>query len=172
MPTAITDWRTARSFIGLGVVSSVESVELDFNIGTQEAIEISGIQGGLQPFSVVSAATIVPLIMQQSIHVEDGTLETLSIDATDADQFDNDSEVIFEQRAGLIAFDGTTEGGAALEGFNKSYKFARPIISPINLTHRGENNGACTGIAVVIIEYRYVRLSTQELAFQFARRRR
>jgi hypothetical protein len=126
MVSPITDWRIARSFIGAGSVSTIESVELDFNIGAQEAIEISGVTGIINPFSVASAATIVPIVMQQSLHIEDGTIETLSVDPTDADQFDNDSEVIFEQKTGLIAWDGTTEGGAALSSVNLAVTYPRP----------------------------------------------
>lgn len=171
MTIPITDWRTARSQIG--ALGAAEGNELDFNIGTQEAIEIASIAGHLAFGTITSAATILTRLAQQSVRIEDGTVETLSLDETDADAFDNDSEVIFEHFLNGIAFDGTTEGGAAIDGVNYERVFAEPILSPINLTHHVINEGSVSAVtAVVIIEYRYVRLTTQELAFQFARRRR
>lgn len=171
MPQAITDWRMARSFIG--GLGAAESREMDFNIGTQEAIEIASISGHLAFGTITSAATILTRIAQQSVRVEDGTIEALDLDETDADVFDNDSEVIFEQFLNGIAADGTTEMAASISGVNYREVFAEPILSPINLSHGVINEGSVSAVsAVVVIEYRYVRLSLNELAFQFARRRR
>lgn len=172
MTRPISDWRIARSFIGQGTASTIEQVELEFNLSTKEAIEIASVLGIINPFAVTAATSIVPLVAQQSLHIEEGTLQVLSIDPTDVDQFDTDHEVIFEQKVGMIAFDGTTEGGAALSGENLFVPFARPMLSPINLTHRAENNGASTNGMLMLIHYRYVELTDRELAFQFARRRR
>jgi MFS superfamily sulfate permease-like transporter len=161
----------ARSFIG--AVGAAESQTLDFNIGTQEAIEIASVSGHLGFGTITSAATILTRLAQQSLRIEDGTIEILSLDETDVDVFDNDSEVIFEQFLNGIAFDGTTEGGAALSGVNFEKVFRTPILSPINPTHGVINEGSVSAAAAtLLIEYRYVRLSLNELAFQFARRRR
>ena len=171
MPQAIADWRMARSFIG--ALGAAESVELDFNIGTQEAIEIASVAGNLAFGTITANAAPVTRTAQQSLRVEDGTIEVLAIDETSADAFDNDSEVMFEQFVNGVAFDGTTEGGAAIAGVNHYIKYAEPILSPINLTHGVINQGSVSAVAAaLLIEYRYVRLSLSELAFQFARRRR
>jgi hypothetical protein len=171
MTIPITDWRIARSQIG--AVGAAEQAVLDFNIGTAEAIEIASVAGKLALGTITSASTILARTAQQSLHIEDGTIVVLAIDETDADAFDNDSEVIFEQLLNAIAFDGTTEGAAAIDGVNFTKTFAKPILSPINLTHAVKNEGSVTAVvAILLIEYRYVKLTTQELAFQFARRRR
>lgn len=172
MVVPISDWRTARSFIG--ATSTEEAVELDFNIGTREAIEIASVLGIMNVSSVTETATIAPVIAEQSLHIEDGTIEVLNTDEAEADQFDNDSEVIYQQSTGIIAFNGTTEGAAVLY-VNPSgiVVFAEPILSPINLTHRVDNDAGLMGFGgILLIEYRYVELSDRELAFQFARRRR
>lgn len=171
MPQAITDWRIARSQIG-GVGAS-ESTELDFNIGTQEAIEIASVSGHLALGTITESSSILSRLAQQSLRIEDGTIEVLSLDETDPDVFDNDSEVAFEQFLNAIAFNGTTEAAAAIDGVNLVKVFRNPILSPINLTHGVINEGSTSAVTgVLLIEYRYVRLSINELAFQFARRRR
>lgn len=172
MTKPISDWRTARSFIG--ATATQEAVELDFNIGTREAIEIASVLGIMNITSVTEVATIAPVVSEQSLHIEDGTIETLNTDEAEADQFDNDSEVIYQQSTNVVSWNGTTEGSAVLQTVpNGIVVFARPILSPINLTHRVDNDAGVTGFGgILLIEYRYVELSDQELAFQFARRRR
>jgi len=171
MPQAITDWRVARSFIG--GLAAAESQELDFNIGTQEAIEIASISGHIGFGTITPSAGFGTVIAQQTVRVEDGQIEALGLDETDVNVFDNDSEVMFEQFLNAIRFDGTTEAAGAISGANFEKVYAEPILSPINLTHAIINEGSVsTTGAVVLIEYRYVRLSLNELAFQFARRRR
>lgn len=172
MVKAISDWRHARSMIGNA--GTQETVELDFNIGTREAIEIASVQGIINVSSITEAAAIAPIAVEQSLHVEDGTIEALNSAEGDADQFDNDSEVIYQQSATMVSFNGTTEAAAYLQVHPSGIVvFARPILSPINLTHRSDNAAGSSGSAcILLIEYRYVELSDQELAFQFARRRR
>lgn len=172
MTKAISDFRVARSFIGN--TATEESVELDFNIGTREAIEIAAVLGLMGATANTEATTVTPVIAEQSLHVEDGTIEALGSSAASNDAFDNDSEVIFAQVMNMITFNGTTEAAAAMD-VNPSglVTFPEPVISPINLTHRADNDGASLDVAcTLLIYYRYVELSDQELAFQFARRRR
>jgi len=174
MPQALSDWRMARSFIGNNGTASLESAELDFNIGTREAIEIASVYGHLPVTVITTSTSIAPVHAVQSLRVEDGTVEVLSNDAADADQFDNDSEVIFEQNKTFVSFDVATEGGgpAVAQSPTGQIVFANPILSAINLTHVVENVGLTTVGGLLLIEYRYVSLSDRELAFQFARRRR
>jgi len=172
MPKAISDWRFARSFIGNA--GTQETVELDFNIGNREAIEIASVLGIINISAITEAATIAPIAVEQSLHVEDGQIVALLSAATDADSFDNDSEVIYEQSATMVSFNGTTEGAAYLTHVPSGLVvFANPIVSPINLTHRSDNAaGSSASACKLLIEYRYVELNNEELAFQFARRRR
>lgn len=172
MPSPISGWRMARSFIG--AAATQESVELDFNIGTQEAIEIAAILGTLAPTAAVATATPTPVLSEQTLHLEEGTIEALNSTGAAADQFDNDTEVIYHQVLSVIAFDGTTEAAGAISVTPDGWvKYARPILSPINPSHRVDNEGAVMDVgATLLIQYRYVRLSAQELALEFMRRRR
>ena len=173
MVKAISDWRHARSAIGNA--GTEETVELDFNIGNREAIEIASVQGLINISAVTEATSaIAPITTEQSLHIEDGTIEALSSASGDVDQFDNDSEVVYQQTATGVWFNGTTEAAAVLQIHPEGLiVFAHPILSPINLTHRVDNAaGSMACLGVLLIEYRYVELSDQELAFQFARRRR
>ena len=172
MPKAISAMRQARSFVG--AAATEETTELDFNIGTKEAIEIFGVMGLMGLTANTEAATVVGRIAEQSLHIEDGTIEALNSTGAAADQFDNDSEVLFAQVLNLVAFNGTTEAAAALSVTpNGLIKFPEPVISPINLTHRTDMEAAAFDVGCqLFIYYRYVELSDSELAFQFARRRR
>lgn len=172
MPKPISAWRTARSFIGN--TGAEETVELDFNIGTREAIEISGVLGMMAPTAAVASASNVPVVSAQSLHIEDGTVEVLSDTGAAADQFERDSEVIFEQILSVTSFDGTTEGGSAISQTPSGLVvYANPVLSPINLTHRVDNEASSLDVgARLLIFYRYVELSDTELALEFARRRR
>jgi len=172
MPKAISDWRMARSMIGNA--GTLESVELDFNIGNREAIEIASVLGIINVSSITEGASILPIAVEQSLHVEDGQIETILSAETDADSFDNDSEVIYQQSATMVSFNGTTEGAAYLEITPSGLvTYAHPIVSAINLTHRSDNAAGSSGSAcILLIEYRYVELTNEELGFFFARRRR
>lgn len=172
MPVPITGWRVARSFIG--GAGTEETAELDFNIPVNGAIEIAGVLGLPNVTVVASGASIGPVHSEQSLHIENGTIQLLATSADEADEFDTDSEVIYSQSVNLMAFDGTTEGAAWLAITPSGLvTFPRPIISPINPTHRSDNDAAAADIGfILMIYYRYVRLSDRELGFEFARRRR
>jgi len=172
MGRPLSDWRVARSFIG--AAAAEESAEMDFNIGQREAIEISSVLGLMGPTAVVSTTTPTPVLSEQSLHIESGTIDALNSTGAAADQFDRDTEVIYEQALSVIAFDGTTEGAGAISVTPSGLVvFAEPILSPINLTHRVDNEGSVMDVGcTLLVYYRYVELSTSELAFQFARRRR
>lgn len=172
MTTPISAWRIARSFIGN--TGTEETAELDFNIGSREAIEIAGILGTLAPTAAVATTTPTPVLSEQSLHAEDGTIEALNSVGSAADQFENDSEVIYHQVLSVIAFDGTTEGAGAISVTPNGWVvYPRPLLLPFNPTHRVDNEAAVLDVgAVLMIMYRYVSLSVGELALEFARRRR
>lgn len=172
MTTPVSAWRIARSFIGNAATE--ESQELDFNIGTREAIEIAGILGTLAPTAATSTTTNTPVLSEQSLHAEDGTIEALNSTGAAADQFERDSEVMYHQVLSAIVFDGTTEGAGALAVTPSGWvNYPRPLLLPFNPTHRVDNEGAVMDVgATLLIMYRYVSLSVGELALEFARRRR
>ena len=172
MSTVISDWRVSRSFIG--AAATEESVELDFNLGTREALEIAGILGTMGPTAAVATGTPTPVLSEQSLHIESGTIEALNSPGAAANQFERDSEVIYQQVLSVIAFDGTTEAAGALSVTPSGIVvFAEPFLAPINLTHRVDNEGAVLDVGcTLLIYYRYVELNDRELGFQFARRRR
>jgi len=172
MVSPITGWRTARSFIG--AAGTEETQELDFNIPVNGAIEIASVLGMPNVTTVTSGASIGPVHAEQSLHIENGTIQALLSSADELDEFDVDSEVIYSQSVNLMAFDGTTEGAAWLAITpNGLVTFAQPIISPINPTHRTDMDAAAMDIGfIMLIQYRYVALSDRELGFEFARRRR
>lgn len=171
MTKPITDYRFARSFVGQGGTGTTESTELDFNIGTREAIEIVAVLGTIKFNTVTAAATLVPLTVLQTLHIEDGTIADVEVGSAETDSFEPDHEVMFEQ-VGTIAHATTDDAAVVHTQPGGLVVFARSVISPINLTHRVENQGNTTAGCTLYIHYRYVELSDRELAFQFARRRR
>lgn len=175
MPRPITDIRIAHSFIGNNAAGTTETVELDFDIGVREAIEIFAVHGHLQEGTApVSAAGTVE-IGAQSLHIEDGTIETPENTPVTADRFELDWEVIFDQ----VKFTRyTVDDVAQNSGFsvwmspNGLVTFPAPYLSVTNLTHRVLAGAGNTYAGTVDIHYRYVSLTADEVAFQYARRRR
>lgn len=175
MTQPISGWRFARSKIGNAGTGTVENAVLNFNIGPDEAIEIASVMGHLVHATADDAATMGQVQSVQRLHIEDGTLDTPGgVDVTEADDFDNDTEVIFEQFMTEITFNGTTEAAALmLQSPAEPVIYAERILSPINLSHTVEApSGGVTVTGILMIEYRYVRLTDRELALQFSRRRR
>lgn len=175
MPRALTDIRIAHSFIGNNSAGSTETVELDFDIGLREAIEIFAVFGSLQEGAApVSAAGTVE-IGAQSLHLEDGTITAPESIPSEADRFDVDDEVIYQQiKYTRYTVDDTAGNAAIMSILNPStlITFPAPILSVINLTHRVQAGTGNTYGGNVDIHYRYVSLTSDEVAFQYARRRR
>lgn len=173
MVKVISDVRVARSFIG-GAASGRETVELDFNLGTREAIRFYGCSGSIRIASLF-ASGVAPVLgfWDQSLHLEDGTLTTPNTAGTEADQFDNDDEIIFHQQRTLAALDDTAgTGGLSLETSpNALVRFPEPIISPVNPSHTVFADTVVAGFELFMY-YDYVELSDAELGLAFARRRR
>lgn len=173
MVKVISDVRVARSFIG-GALSAVETVELDFNLGTREAVRFYGIVGTIRISDAFpSGAAPVLGSWDQSLHLEDGTVTAPNTSGLAADQFDNDDEIIYHQLAALAALDDTAgTGGLSLEQTpNGMVTFPEPIISPLNPTHRVSSAEVTAGYELLMY-YDYVELSDAELGLAFARRRR
>lgn len=172
MPRPVTDIRVARSFIGHNAANTRETVVLDFDIGAQEAIEIFGVFGIVGITAVPSPAVSAQDDLTVSLHLEDGTITGPEVSATSNDRFTTDEEVIFEQRYSLLARVDAASAGFSQEGTHHNVIYPEPILSVINPSHSSNTSANITGQSALHIHYRYVRLTNDELAFQFARRRR
>lgn len=175
MPTPISDIRFARSFIGHNAAGTAQATEIDFGLAATEAIEIFSVYGNLLHNAIPAPVNFAGEFAQQTLHIESDAVVTPNQEAPDADQFDTDSEIMYEQVSNLISADDNANGngGVAVQITpNGILNYVEPVVSPVNLTHRVELSANTTVGALLIIQYRYVRLSTRELALSFARRRR
>ncbi len=174
MTRAISDVRVARSFLG-SVASTAKTVELDFNLSTKEAIRIYGVLGnirvndGVDPILALTGGRI----WDQSLHLEEGTVDAPNTSGGTADQFENDSEIIYHQYWAMHLYSIAVAGGGL--GVTQSpaslVTFPEPIISVVNPTHRVSPDEEEAGFELLIY-YDYIELSDGEMALAFARRRR
>lgn len=174
MSQALSDVRIARSVIGHTTsAGTAQTQEMDFDFGVQEAIEIFGVQGLMLP-DISSVASSVSMLALQTLHLEDDALTTVPDDDGDADLFETDSEIAFMQELHMLDFDGTTEAHAsAYINPTGLIVFPEPILSAANMTHRTVCDHANLDFAgTLLVHYRYVKLSFNELAFAIARRGR
>ena len=171
---AISDVRVARSFVG-GAASTIEAIEIDFNLSTREALRIYGVLGNIRV-----ADGVVPTLVEtggriwdQSLHLEEGTVETLNTAGATADQFENDSEVIYHQYWAMHLYGiAVASGGLGLTQSPAGLvTFPEPILSVVNPTHRVSSDEEEAGYELLIY-YDYVEMNDSELALAFARRRR
>ena len=174
MVKRISDVRVARSFIGAGTPSTVETVELDFNLGTREAIRIYGVLGNINKSDGVAiVVTDAARLWDHSLHLEEGTVDAPNTAGVAADQFENDSEIIYHQQLAHVHFGlAAGGGGMSIETSPQGLvTFPEPILSVVNPTHRvfpDEEEGGFE----LLIYYDYVELNDSELGLAFARRRR
>ena len=175
MSRAISDVRVARSFIGGGTPSTAETSELDFNLSTREALRIYGVSGNIRIMDGVDPvlAETGGRIWHQSLHLEEGTVDIPNTAGTAADQFENDSEIIFHQWAQMALYGiAVASGGLGLQTTPTGLvTFPEPIISVVNPTHRVQLDEEEAGFEL-LIHYDYIELSDGEMALAFARRRR
>jgi len=174
MPQVISGPRRARSFVTPGAAVVVSRV-LDFNFAANQGIEVTAVLGfgkALDPTPAPSDTVPADVYAQQTLHLEEGTVEDFPIaGADDADEID--TEVFFAQSFGGMFQTGTTNtfgagGGAPADNLYIPYR--DPILVARNITHRGETIGASTGSFGVLIFYHYVVFSNAELGLILARR--
>jgi len=175
MPTVISGPRRARSFVTPAGNEVVQRV-LDFNFAATQGIQIEAVLGSLSVVDLspaVSDTVPADLYVSQSLHLEEGTIENIPfLDGEDADEID--SEVFYLDHAQGQFQTGTTNtfGAGGNAGHSSLYVAYRdPILVARNISHRGEGRQTGqVGKAHVVIYYRYVQFSTQELGLIFARR--
>lgn len=179
MPTPLSGMRTARSLVTPVGSNDIVSRVLDFDLGAQDGIEISGVLGLVGSFGDVSTP-VSDTIMHtadavQTLHLEAGTLEGVPYLAGE-DEDDIDTEIFWQQvvsRSFLIpATTAVNKAGMAMQVTPSGLvTFPEPILAARNITHRGETQLADNDCSLgVLIYYRYVRFSLQELGFLLARR--
>ena len=175
MARIISGLRIARSFV---TPSGAEKVnrELDFQLGSNQGIEISAVLG-YGKFTDDSPATsdTVPVtdIALQSLHLETSTLEDVPAVIAD-DQDDIDTEIFYVQSWALMFQVPATAGGGGggmVVTPSGLVTFAEPIRTARNITHQGETfvTGQ-TGEFGLLIYYNYIEFSNAELGFLLARR--
>jgi len=175
MARIISGLRIARSFV-TPQAAEVVSRELDFQLGSDQGIQIEAVLGlGVvtDTTPAVSDTTLISAEGIQSLHMETGSLEDVPIAiAEDAD--DIDTEIFYAQHMAHVSQVPSTVGGgggALVVTPSGLVTFAQPIQTARNITHRGET--LATGQAGrmhVYVYYRFVQFTNAELGFLLARR--
>jgi len=175
MPTPISGRRVARSLVTPSGGSAPVTRVLDFNFASDQGIEITAVLGSLLAVDLSPAASdTVPaqIHASQTLHQEQGTLEDVPFaDGEDADEID--TEVFFQQEVGSQFQVPATAGGGGGAGASGTLylPYIEPILIARNITHRGQDNsGGQTASGWVLIYYRYVRFSDDELIGILSRR--
>lgn len=175
MARQISGLRVGRSFLS-ALGGAVISAELDFQLGSNQGIEISAVLGyGSFGDDSPAASDTVPVttVGVHTLHMETGTLEDLPINAGD-DEVDIDTEIFYAQSYGLMFQIPATAGGGG-GGLSVTPSglvvFAQPIRTARNITHRADTPVTGTVLDVgVLIYYNYIEFTQAELGFFLARR--
>jgi len=172
MPTIVSGMRIARSFVTPAGAAAVTR-EIDFQLGSQEGVEILGVLGTMRPETLSGVASFVQAGGVQTLHLETGSLETVPADAGE-DEDTIDTEQFYRQDVFGSVFDGTTEGAASIMVTPSGmlwYPESSPIRTARNITHRGEGHVATDTWGMhVMIYYRFVRFTLAEMGVILARR--
>jgi len=175
MPRIITGLRVARSMVS-PTGAAVVSRELDFQLGSDQGIQIESVLGGgIFHDDSPAASDTVPAanIASQSLHFETGTLEDFPIQAAE-DADDIDTEIFWGQTFAEVFQVPATAGGGGGFGYvtpTGITVFANPLRTARNITHRGETAAVDLDLeAWVLIYYRYIQFTRAELGLFLARR--
>lgn len=175
MATPISGVRIATSFITHEGGATPSTQEIDFDMGPNEAIEIFGVQGIQSSHATLTMSTTPDVHSSvQTLHLEDDNPRDPGHQIADTDAVFLDDEIIYMQAWELVEFDDGATGGAFSQSIHPVdlVQYPQPIITAQNPTHAIVSDGADTDCAgTLLIHYRYVRLTQQELAFAIARRR-
>ncbi len=169
MAIPISDIRIARSFIGAASASAIETQELDFDLGIQQAIEIFAVIGGLADVTITTTTSLVSTFVQQSLHRETGTLFAPNNGVGDADQVEIDTEILAEFFHNFVTVDSAEGDAAAYASNNSSFIFPRTVLTSRNLTHRVETDANISAAVFMHVHYRFVKLTAQETVGLFGR---
>lgn len=173
MARELTGMRIARSQIDNPGTGS-ENQEIDFNLSTNQGIKVLGVEGMIQSPPVPSAGSSSGAV--QALVTEPGTIDTTFLnpgaagsDAVESDDLQN----IFIQYHYFASTPEGTNGGIGTYGEvqpNGLVVFPEPLLIATNLRHFADVTTTTYNLMVVVY-YKYVEFSRDELAFLFARRR-
>jgi len=176
MSKPISAMRTMMVFGTPTGAANVETV-IDLQLGPRQGIEIHDII----PFGDFNDASPTPSDVApatqpaaQSLHLDTGSLEAVPVEGAD-DIFVLDTEIIFIQTMGLMFIVGATNtfgaGGSVMVNPSGPIHFFEPVLVARNMTHRVETLATGQNANMgMLIRYRYVEFTTQELGFILARR--
>lgn len=178
MAKDLTGLRVAKAFLN-NTTTTVSELEADFDLSRGEGIAIYRIQLEMIASAVAFSSTFDSHAAHFSVHAENDNLESVQ-DLLTADQFQNDSEIIFE--SGLTAWaqvEAATRGGSAAgmlwsapNYINYVEVAGKPLILAANPTVR-----AITTDAELLVSgnftfyYKYVELTDAEVREAFFRSR-
>ena len=178
MAKDLTGVRVAKAFIN-NTTTTVSELELDFDLSRGEGIAIYRIQLEMVISQVGFSSVFDSHGANFSVHAENDNLEDVQ-DLLTADQFQNDSEIIFEAACTAWGQDeAATRGGSAaglLWGSPTHINFLEvagtPLVLAANPTVR-----VITSDAELLVSgnftfyYKYVELSAAEIREAFFRSR-
>lgn len=172
----LTNTRIATSFYTHEAGSTQGGQEVDFDLGTNQAIEIFSVFGVVDSLENITAvATLQAPSVQHSLHLEDDNPRDTGLEITDTDLVELNDEVIYKQSVVSVQAHDTTNGvGSAGLAITPTgmVTYPEPILTAANLQHQFKASGTNMDIAATLyIFYRYVLLSNQELAGIIAVRR-
>lgn len=176
MPRAISNVRVASDVITHEGGTTPTEREIDFDLGLNEAIEIFGIVGLVNSFATYTVGTSPGADSGvQALQLDPDNPRDIAHLTSDTDITFLDEEAIFMQAVQAIGFNDTTNGTGGLATTvtpNGLVTYPEQILSAINPSHTIVTNGADLDfVGTLMIHYRYVQLTQQEIAFQVARRR-
>lgn len=172
----ISSLRQARSLL-TPEGAEVLTAEIDFQLGPRMGIAIHGVHGHITTINSTLAALDDEITGRnnfQTLHLETGTVEDpLNIAAEDA--FDIDTEIFWRQDHSMNAIWNSVAGdGAGLSVElqpNTPVWYPEPILTARNITHRAEAVvGDVDSVCGVLIWYKYVEFSLNEMGLLLARR--
>lgn len=176
MPSIRGRQRIGRSFVSpTGVTNEVSRV-LDFQLATDQGIQIEGVLGyGVLHDDTPATSDTVPIAIRasQTLHLEEGATEDLPI-STGEDADDLDTEIFYGQVFTEVFQVPATAGGGGGFGYitpSGIWVPPEPILSARNITHKGTTVGADADLeAGVFIYYHFVEFSNAELGVILSRR--
>lgn len=177
MASPLTNVRIATSLVTHEGGSTATEQEIDFELATQEAIEIFAVLGvptSLENFTSTGATIQAPSGIQ-TLHLEDDNPRDVGFEISATDVVFLDDEVIYEQSVMALELEDDTNGvgvGGLAVTPNQLIVFPQPVLSARNLTHSVVTSTTNIDfVGQLFIHYRYVRLTQTELAFAIASRR-
>lgn len=180
MARELTGIRVAKVNVVDLNASSPESVEVDFKLSDEEAVEIISIECNVEMEVDTATTATEEGTVTATVHLENDNLETVWIDRSSNDT-ELDSEIIFDKAWHVATVEETGAGQslATLQPVTQQMIYKEMIgdnlVVAFNPTVRGDVSGDLAGNLTVNISwtfyFRYVKLSDKEIVDAFRRSR-